>query len=70
MKDPMLKKIKSKEAIIGIVGLGYVGLPLMLRFTESGFCVLGFDIDAAKVDMLSKDKRNRYRQKFANVGKA
>lgn len=42
-------KFKSKEALIGIVGLGYVGLPLMLRYNSIGFRVLGIDIDAKKV---------------------
>lgn len=37
---------------VGIIGLGYVGLPLALRFTEAGSAVLGFDIDATKVDAL------------------
>ena len=53
MKNKLLDKIKSKEAVIGIVGLGYVGLPLMLRFCESGYKVLGFDIDENKVEQLS-----------------
>ena len=53
MKDLLLQKIASKQAVIGIVGLGYVGLPLMLRFSEVGFKVLGFDIDTAKVDGLN-----------------
>ena len=53
MKNKLLDKIKSKEAVIGIVGLGYVGLPLMLRFCESGYKVLGFDIDENKVEQLN-----------------
>ncbi|MNF72702.1 UDP-N-acetyl-D-glucosamine 6-dehydrogenase [compost metagenome] len=48
-----IAKFKSKEAIIGIVGLGYVGLPLMLRYNAIGFCVLGIDIDESKVDKLN-----------------
>ena len=46
-------KFKSKEAIIGIVGLGYVGLPLMLRYNAIGFRVLGIDIDESKVSKLN-----------------
>jgi UDP-N-acetyl-D-glucosamine dehydrogenase len=42
-----------KQAQIGILGLGYVGLPLMLRYAEVGYPVLGFDIDPAKVDQLN-----------------
>ena len=39
--------------MVGVVGLGYVGLPLALRFAEVGYRVLGFDIDAAKVEALN-----------------
>ena len=48
----LLSRIKDKSAVIGIVGLGYVGLPLTLRFSEVGFRVIGFDIDQTKVDAL------------------
>lgn len=50
----LLMKLKEKTAVIGIVGLGYVGLPLMLRYSEVGYKVLGFDIDQSKVDSLRK----------------
>ena len=53
MKAELLKKIESRSAVVGIVGLGYVGLPLMLRFSEVGYRVLGFDIDRAKVEALN-----------------
>ncbi len=53
MKNQLLEKIKSREAVIGIVGLGYVGLPLMLRFCETGYKVLGFDVDNNKVEKLN-----------------
>jgi UDP-N-acetyl-D-glucosamine dehydrogenase len=53
MKNRLLEKIKSREAVIGIVGLGYVGLPLMLRFCETGYKVLGFDVDNEKVEQLN-----------------
>jgi UDP-N-acetyl-D-glucosamine dehydrogenase len=49
----LLDRIRTKQAVIGIVGLGYVGLPLMLRFSQSGFRALGFDIDPAKVEALN-----------------
>ncbi|KMN37097.1 MULTISPECIES: nucleotide sugar dehydrogenase [unclassified Chromobacterium] len=52
MKQQLLNRIADKSAVIGIVGLGYVGLPLMLRFAEVGYKVLGFDIDQSKVDAL------------------
>lgn len=54
MKRQLLEKISKKTATIGIIGLGYVGLPLMLRYTEVGYRVLGFDIDQTKVDTLHK----------------
>ncbi len=50
------RKIKKRQARIGIIGLGYVGLPLVKIFLNSGFNVLGFDIDKKKVDMLNKGK--------------
>ncbi len=49
-------KISKKEARIGIVGLGYVGLPLVKTFLNKGFGVLGFDIDEKKVEMLNQAK--------------
>lgn len=56
MKNKLLEKIHSKDAIIGIIGLGYVGLPLTLRFVEAGFRAIGFDIDAAKAEMLNSGR--------------
>ncbi|HEX8980620.1 MAG TPA: nucleotide sugar dehydrogenase [Parasulfuritortus sp.] len=55
-KDALLGKIRDKTAVIGIVGLGYVGLPLALRYGEAGFRVLGIDIDPAKVDDLAQGR--------------
>ena len=48
--------IQQKNATIGIIGLGYVGLPLAIRFSEEGFKVIGFDIDKEKVDLLNSGK--------------
>jgi UDP-N-acetyl-D-glucosamine dehydrogenase len=45
--------IQDREALVGVIGLGYVGLPLALAFADSGFKVLGFDIDQSKVDQLA-----------------
>ncbi|MCF8242826.1 MAG: nucleotide sugar dehydrogenase [Melioribacteraceae bacterium] len=56
MKNELLKKINEKSAVIGIVGLGYVGLPLGLEYTENGFNVLGFDLDEKKVNDLEQGK--------------
>jgi len=50
----LISKIRDKSAVVAIIGMGYVGLPLMLRFSEVGFKVLGVDIDAAKVDRLNR----------------
>lgn len=52
--NKIIQQIESKQAVIGIVGLGYVGLPLMLRFVESGFHVIGFDIDLTKIKQLNQ----------------
>jgi UDP-N-acetyl-D-glucosamine dehydrogenase len=49
-----MSKIKEKQALVGIIGLGYVGLPLVLRFCDMGFKVLGFDTDANKVELLNR----------------
>ena len=48
--------IKSKESTIGIIGLGYVGLPLAIRFSEEEFKVIGFDIDDVKVNLLNNQE--------------
>ncbi len=52
----LLQKFKDKDARIGVVGLGYVGLPLALRFSEAGYAVTGLDIDAAKVEALNQGR--------------
>ena len=52
--EQLTTRLRERDAIIGIVGLGYVGLPLTLRFAEAGFRVLGIDIDRDKVDRLNR----------------
>ncbi len=52
MKDKLLKKIRDKEAVVGIIGLGYVGLPLVREFLKAGFKVIGYDIDPEKIKQL------------------
>ena len=51
-----LDKIKSKQAIIGIVGLGYVGLPLACAFCQQNIHVVGFDIDQEKINTIEKNQ--------------
>ena len=53
IQQATIQKFKHREALIGVVGLGYVGLPLMLRYNAIGFRVLGIDIDASKVRKLN-----------------
>ena len=50
----VLERIQNREARVGIIGLGYVGLPLLLEFTKAGFPVAGFDVDPDKVAQLQQ----------------
>ena len=54
MKEVLLEKIRSRKAQVAVVGLGYVGLPLALRFSECGFPVIGIDTDAERVAQLAR----------------
>lgn len=58
MMAKFIERILKKKSIIGIIGLGYVGLPLALVFTESEYKVIGFDRDQKKVDKLLKEKES------------
>ncbi len=49
----LLEKIDKREAVVGVIGLGYVGLPLVIEFGRVGFRVIGFDTDARKVEDLN-----------------
>ena len=51
--DSLTTKLENRTAKIGVIGLGYVGLPLVLLFSEQDFCITGFDIDAKKIDVLT-----------------
>jgi UDP-N-acetyl-D-glucosamine dehydrogenase len=55
-EEQIIKKIQKKEVLIGVIGLGYVGLPLVLRFCEVGYKVLGFDVDSKKVSSLKQGR--------------
>ena len=54
--DNLLAKIESGQAVVGIIGLGYVGLPLAREFLNAGFGVRGFDVDAGKVAQINAGK--------------
>lgn len=54
MKNEIMKKIKNKELIVGVVGLGYVGLPLAVEKANAGFKTIGFDIQEEKVNMVNQ----------------
>src|SRR5438128_2093009 len=54
MPEQLLTKIRNHQAKVGIIGLGYVGLPLARCFSAKGFPVLGFDVDPAKIDKLQR----------------
>jgi len=59
--DQLKNKIQQRQAQVGIIGLGYVGLPLALLYSEQKFKVTGFDIDARKVETLAKGGSYIYR---------
>lgn len=54
MQQELFSRVQARTALIGVVGQGYVGLPLSLVFNEAGFSVLGLDIDKAKVQALQR----------------
>jgi len=56
MKEILINKIKDKSALIGVIGLGYAGLPIALRFAENNCNVLGIDIDEKKIEILRLKK--------------
>lgn len=53
MKNEMLRKIENREIVVGVVGLGYVGLPLAVEKAKAGFKTIGFDVQAQKVEMVN-----------------
>jgi UDP-N-acetyl-D-glucosamine dehydrogenase len=54
MREQLLKKIAEREAVVGLVGLGYVGLPLAMEFAKAGFRVIGYDVNERVVDLLNR----------------
>ena len=53
MKEYLLRKIENREVKVGVVGLGYVGLPLAVEKAKAGFKTIGFDVQKAKVDLVN-----------------
>jgi UDP-N-acetyl-D-glucosamine dehydrogenase len=54
LKNGVIEKAKSRDAVVGVIGQGYVGLPLALVFAEAGFRVVGFDIDSKKIEAINR----------------
>lgn len=54
LKETLLRRLHNREAVIGIVGLGYVGLPLAVEFAAVGFTVIGIDVTQSKVDSINR----------------
>ena len=52
-KDQLLSRLRDRSANIGVIGLGYAGLPMALEFVDAGFTVRGFDVDPVKVEALN-----------------
>ena len=57
LSEKLRNKIRDKEARIGIIGMGYVGIPLGLEFANNGFNVLGFDKDKKRIDAINEGKQ-------------
>jgi UDP-N-acetyl-D-glucosamine dehydrogenase len=53
MKDQLLRRIADRTAVVGVVGLGYVGLPLAMEFAKAGFTVVGYDVSRRVIDLLN-----------------
>src|SRR5215207_5012460 len=70
MKEALLAKIQTQTARVGIIGLGYVGLPLALTFIAKGFSVLGFDVDPDKVSALTAGRCYLKHLSAAKLGEA
>jgi len=66
----LMDKLENRQATVGILGLGYVGLPLALAFSKAGFPVLGFDVDDSKVDQLNRGESYISHIKSAAVAEA
>jgi UDP-N-acetyl-D-glucosamine dehydrogenase len=56
MRAELLSKIIERRAVIGVIGLGYVGLPLAVEFGRGGMTVIGFDLDASRIDIINSGR--------------
>src|SRR6266446_982977 len=56
MSEEILKKLSERRAIVGVIGLGYVGLPLAVEFARAGLKVIGFDLDQSRVDEINNGR--------------
>ena len=54
MKDQLLRRINDRSAVVGVIGLGYVGLPLAVEFAKAGFRVIGYDVSKRVVDLINR----------------
>src|SRR5690625_4374628 len=54
LTNKLINKLNTKTAVIGVVGLGYVGLPLAVENAKAGYQVIGFDVDPEKVEKLNQ----------------
>ena len=52
--EALIEKINTRTARVGVVGLGYVGLPLAVEFAKAGFCVTGIDLQQSRVDQINR----------------
>lgn len=68
--DSLIKKLEQKSAKIGIIGMGYVGLPLALEFCKVGFDVTGIDLDKKKIDSINNGKSYIEDATDADIGSA
>lgn len=56
MKEELIAKVENRDVVVGIIGLGYVGLPLAREFLKKNFTILGFDLDDNKIEKINKGK--------------
>ena len=56
MYQKLKEKIEKRKAVVGVIGLGYVGLPLAVEFGDQGFKILGFDISKRKTDLINSGR--------------